>query len=109
MPNLLRRFLEMYLGFNYPSEKNFRKNLKRLIADENKMRFVYKIINELSHSQNFERAFKMYETDEIKQAVQIIFESFEESEITKRHLDELVKSTGIIDTCVIEENTVEVS
>ena len=68
------------------------------------MNFVHRIINELSHSQNFERAFKMYETDEIKQAVQIIFESFEESEITKRHLDELVKSTGIIDTCVTEEN-----
>lgn len=48
----------------------------------------------------------MYETDEIKQAVKIIFESFEESEITKKHLDELVKSTGIIDTCVTEENKV---
>ena len=96
MPNLLRRFLDTYLGFHYPSGNNLRENLGHLIIDPNEKKFVHKVINELSHSENIERSFKFYTTDEIKQAVGIIFKAFEESSVAKTHLKELKKSIGFI-------------
>ena len=95
MPNLLRRFLETYLGFNYPANAHLGGKLGNLIINSDEKEFVYKIINELSHSENIERAFKMYTTDEIRHAIKIVFDSFNKTSSGKEYLDELKKSVGI--------------
>ncbi len=91
MPNLLRRFLETYLGFAFPSCKSrLRDGLNKLIVDDKKRKFVHKIADEFSHSENIERALKLYTTGEIKDAIQITFDAFDQD-----YLEELRKSVGI--------------
>jgi wobble nucleotide-excising tRNase len=95
MPNLLRRFLETYLGFNYPADTVFKNRLKNLIKNEEERKLVHKISDELSHSENTERVFKLYNTDEIKQAIELTFKAFECDETKKNYLSDLKKSIGL--------------
>lgn len=49
-PNLLRRLLEMYLGFRRPSHKSFQAKLDILFDDEAERAAVAKYVNDGSHS-----------------------------------------------------------
>lgn len=96
LPNILRRFLEIYLGFTFPSSKQILKNsLGKLIVSEEDRKFVQKIANELSHSENTERALRLYTAEEIKRAIQITFAAFEQNVERKRYIEELKESVGI--------------
>ena len=90
MPNLLRRFLEIYLEFTFPSGKGLYSKLPHLIHNDEKRKLVHKIINELSHNDNTERSLKLYTTGEIKQAVEITFEAIQNTR--PDYFNELVQS-----------------
>src|SRR5690606_11794891 len=49
-PNLLRRFLEMYLGFRRPTSKPFQDKLDILFDDEVERSAVARYVDEGSHS-----------------------------------------------------------
>lgn len=51
-PNLLRRFLEMYLGFRVPSAGSYQDKLHHLLDDEDARKAVAKFADEGSHSQS---------------------------------------------------------
>jgi len=95
LPNLLRRFLETYLGFNYPASTGLKNRLENLIENEEERKLVHKISDELSHNENTERVFKLYNTDEIKQAIELTFKAFERDETKKNYLLDLKKSVGL--------------
>lgn len=50
-PNLLRKFLEAYLGFRQPSGGNWKGKLDLLIEEEVKRKELYKFSNDASHLQ----------------------------------------------------------
>jgi wobble nucleotide-excising tRNase len=51
-PNLLRRFLEMYLGFRKPSAASYETKLDLLIGDEVARKALARFVGEGSHSQS---------------------------------------------------------
>jgi wobble nucleotide-excising tRNase len=92
-PNLLRRFLETFTSFAFPSDNNLFLRLKKLIVQPEDHRFVFKIINELSHNENTERSLKLYTTEEIKEAIKKTFIAFENNQ--SAYFIELKSSAGI--------------
>jgi wobble nucleotide-excising tRNase len=92
-PNLLRRFLETYTGFAFPSDNSLFNRLKKLLVEPEDHRFVYKIINELSHNENTERTVKLYTVYEIKDALNRTFAAFEKNQ--NCYFQELKSSVGI--------------
>ena len=94
MPNLLRRFLEGYLSFRYPSKKKFNEKLKEIISDPDDLIFVHKIVDEISHNENTARSLKLYKTDEIKRATEIVFDNIEAKD--PGYLSELKNSVGLL-------------
>jgi wobble nucleotide-excising tRNase len=95
MPNMLRRFLETYIGFSVPSTKSWSKNLGELIKIDEDLKFVNRLTNEMSHNEDIERTLKLYNTAEIKKAINITFSSFEHDSAKKDYLDSLKTSVGI--------------
>lgn len=95
MPNMLRRFLETYIGFSVPSTQPWGNNLKFLISREEDMKFVYRLTNEMSHNEDIERALKLYNTEEIRKAINITFEAFTSDTTKAGYLDALRSSVGI--------------
>lgn len=70
LPNILRRFLEAFIGFKYST--GLKKGLQNLIKNENDLIKVYKFINEYSHQHNFNRSIKFYDSDECHIIVDIV-------------------------------------
>ena len=54
-PNLLRRFLEMYLGFRRPAGGSYESKLYLLIDDESERKSIVRFADEGSHSQSTNR------------------------------------------------------
>ncbi len=54
-PNLLRRFLEMYLGFRKPAGGGYESKLNLLIDDEAERKSIARFTDEGSHSQSTNR------------------------------------------------------
>ena len=94
MPNLLRRFLEGYLSFRYPSKKKFNEKLMEIIGDSDELIFVHKIVDEISHNENIARALKLYKTDEIRRATEIVLDNIEAKD--PGYLSELKTSVGLL-------------
>jgi len=56
VPNMLRRFLEMYLGFQRPHITAWKDKIDIIVDDTAKQIELYKFTNELSHAHSLERA-----------------------------------------------------
>ncbi|MHB2149378.1 AAA family ATPase [Calditrichota bacterium LG25] len=97
IPNLLRRFLETYITFNYPSGRGFKGDLDKIIKNDEDRKFVHKIADELSHNENIARVLKLYSPEEIKRAIEITLNAFETDPVKKEYLTELKLSVGIFD------------
>ncbi len=79
MPNLLRRFLDVYMRFNYPNTVQHSLKLDPLIIDNSERKFVHKIINELSHNEVAERTIKIPEPQETRKAIEITLRALEDT------------------------------
>ena len=73
-PNLLRRFLEAYLGFRKPCTAAWHEKLDMLLDSAEECREVHKLLDDASHLQNMNRALQQPAFVESAQAcVQSIF------------------------------------
>jgi len=57
-PNLLRKFLESYLGFRKPDVPAWHKKLDLLFDSQEKARAVHKLADDASHLQRLERSMQ---------------------------------------------------
>lgn len=67
--NNIRKFLEAYLFYKYPSDKlSFDERVKKFFNDDVSYNLVRRVVNEYSHLEDrFERGLKPVDVDEIKQ------------------------------------------
>ena len=75
--NNMRKFLEAYLFYKYPSDKlSFDERVKKFFNDDVSYNLVRRVINEYSHLEDrFERGLKPVDVDEIKQIAQKVLDT----------------------------------
>jgi wobble nucleotide-excising tRNase len=75
--NNMRKFLEAYLFYKYPSDKlSFDERIKKFFNDDISYNLVRRVVNEYSHLEDrFERGLKPVDVDEIKQIAQKVLET----------------------------------
>lgn len=93
MPNLLRRFLDVYMRFNYPETVHGRLTLSPLIEESSEEKLVHKIIDELSHNEVVERTMKIPEPQETRKAINITFQAIKKTR--PDYFKELVGATQV--------------
>ena len=74
LPNMIRRFLEAFIGFKYSAGLN---ELHELIDNESDCIKVNRFVQEFSHQQNFERSLKYPDTNECRSVVDIVLKAVE--------------------------------
>ena len=79
IPNNMRKFLEYYLFYRYPDNKEPLKNLEK-IFDIEESRSINRIINENSHLTFIDRGWKPFEIPEIQAVAKIILEKIKEKD-----------------------------
>jgi wobble nucleotide-excising tRNase len=80
--NNMRKFLEAYLFYKYPSNKlAFSGKMKKFFKDDVSYNLVYRFANEYSHlGESFERGLKPIDVDEIQQVAKIIMNKIQEKD-----------------------------
>lgn len=89
LPNIIRRFLEIYLFYRYPNTDSFYTRILKFVSSETEAILIYRIINEYSHSRMLERGKKPIEIYELKKCLNIIFERMEYLDTSQ--YEELIK------------------
>lgn len=79
IPNNMRKFLEYYLFYRYPDNKEPLKNLEK-IFDTIESRSINRIINENSHLTFIDKGWKPFEIPEIQNVAKIILEKIKEKD-----------------------------
>lgn len=79
MPNNMRKFLEYYLFYRYPDNKEPLKNLGKIFNIEESSS-INRIINENSHLTFVDRGWKPFEIPEIQTVARIILEKIKEKD-----------------------------
>ena len=77
LPNNLRKFLECYLFFKYPNNEKPLTNLDKLF-DGNIPSLINRIINENSHLEHLDRAWKPMDINEIEECAREVIKKIEE-------------------------------
>ena len=90
LPNLVRRYLEAYVGFRTLGRLS--GNLSILIKDETQQERVYKLINAYSHNSSNPRLLHFPDFSECKDVVDIVLKAVEDKD--KEHYDALVEACG---------------
>ena len=92
IPNILRRFLELYVFMKYPDGKKYNKKVEKLFlyADENKKLTTLKIADEYSHEENPEHATRFPDINEISIAVNFTLETLKNQD--SDHFQALLES-----------------
>lgn len=95
LPNILRRFFEMYLFMKYPDGKTFNDKANRFFGDDdnNEKTLTMKIMNEYSHEQNPEHSLRFPDIQELITSVEFVLESLESKD--KEHYDALCNSCNM--------------
>jgi len=92
LPNILRRFFEMYLFMRYPNGKKFKDKIKIFfgnnIGDEKII--ALKIMDEYSHEENPEHSLRFPDITELEKSVKFILNEI--SERDQVHFDALLDS-----------------
>lgn len=93
VPNVARRFLEAYLNFRKPSIQNLFNKMDLLFQNNADKYLVYKVTNEYSHNEQLnERTFRLPDTEECIQVVNLIFEALREKD--KVHFEALMENVN---------------
>jgi len=92
LPNILRRFFEMYLFMRYPDGKKFKEKAEKFFRNNtsNEKVMALKIMDEYSHEQNPEHSLRFPDITELEKSVKFILSEIEKSD--KEHFDALVDS-----------------
>jgi hypothetical protein len=90
LPNLVRRYLEAYIGFR--ALGGLSENLSILIEDKAQQERVNKLINAYSHNSSNHRLLHFLDFSECKDVVGIVLRAVEVKD--KDHYDALVESSS---------------
>lgn len=90
LPNILRRFLEAFLGFKIPKHQGLYKKLDCLISDPIVRERVWKFINQYSHNTSLPRSLNFPDLKECTDIVEIVINAIENMD--KQHYDALIES-----------------
>jgi len=98
--NNLRKFLESYLFFKYPSQEKNHIKIDRFFGGDVAVKpLVERITNELSHLEEaFDRSMQPIDYDEISQLALFVLEKIKESDI--KQYESLLDSVDITDPLV---------
>lgn len=92
LPNNLRKFLECYLFFKYPNNKDPLNNLNKFF-DENDASFINRVINEHSHLTHLDRGRTVMDNfNEIERCAKLVLDRIEEKD--KEQFKALVESVS---------------
>lgn len=92
LPNNLRKFLECYLFFKYPNNKDPLNNLNKFF-DENDASFINRVINEHSHLTHLDRGRTVMDNfNEIERCAKLVLDGIEEKD--KEQFKALVESVS---------------
>ncbi len=82
IPNILRRFMELYLFMKYPDGKKFKDKVEKFFqnTEENLKITTLKIADEYSHEENPEHAIKFPDINELPLAVDFILKTLKEKD-----------------------------
>jgi wobble nucleotide-excising tRNase len=84
LPNILRRFLEAFLGFKYSSGL---KGLSKIIENKSDCLRVEKLLHNYSHQNNLNRSISFCDPAECRTVIDIILRAIEKND--KEHFDTL--------------------
>lgn len=73
LPNIIRRFLEAFIGFKFAT--GLKKGLKLIIIDDSECIKANKFINNLSHQTGLSRSLVFCDINECKRIVDIVLEA----------------------------------
>jgi wobble nucleotide-excising tRNase len=92
LPNIIRRFFEMYLFMKYPDGEKFKNKANKFFGDDdnNEKNMTLKIMDEYSHEQNPEHSLRFPDIQELSTTVEFVLKSLENKD--KEHYDSLCKS-----------------
>jgi wobble nucleotide-excising tRNase len=90
LPNILRRYLEAFLGFKIPRSQGLYKKLDCLITDPVLRKQVWKFINQYSHNSSLSRSLSFPDLQECTEIIKTIIIAVEK--IDKQHFDILVEA-----------------
>ncbi|HOV33453.1 MAG TPA: AAA family ATPase [Candidatus Hydrogenedens sp.] len=81
MPNIARRFLELYLYMKYPNGQEFKVKCKKFLENRDMEKItILKILNEYSHEENIEHATRFPDIYEVENCVNYILSIIEEKD-----------------------------
>lgn len=94
IPNILRRFFEMYLFIRYPDGKKYKDKADKYFNnhDSEEKSVALKIMDEYSHEENVDHATKFPDIQELEKAVNFILNEINKND--KPHYDALCESIG---------------
>lgn len=75
MPNIVRRFLEIYLSFKYLSTANIDENIGLLVRDPIECEKVRKFVHYYSHALSSTRHMQICDASECSSVIEIVFQS----------------------------------
>jgi len=93
LPNILRRFFEMYLFIKYPDGRKFKEKANKFFegsSEIDKKTLALKIMDEYSHEENPEHSMRFPDIQELTTAVEFVLKSLNTKD--KEHYDALCES-----------------
>jgi len=92
LPNILRRFFEMYLFSRYPDGKKFKEKANKFFENNisNEGVMALKIMDEYSHEENPEHSLRFPDITELEKSVKFVLNKISNKD--KEHFDALVDS-----------------
>lgn len=94
IPNILRRFFEMYLFIRYPDGKKYKDKVDKYFSnnDSEEKSIALKIMDEYSHEENVDHATKFPDIQELETAVNFILNEINNKD--NSHYEALSESIG---------------
>jgi len=92
LPNILRRFFEMYLFMRYPNGKKFKEKVNKFFGNNtsNEKVMALKIMDEYSHEENPEHSQRFPDIQELIKAINFVLDILKQKD--KEHFDALEES-----------------
>jgi len=93
LPNILRRFFELYLFMKYPDGNKFKEKADKFFgcsSETDKKTMTLKIMDEYSHEQNPEHSVRFPDIQELTIAIEFVLKYLQDKD--KEHYDALCQS-----------------
>lgn len=90
MPNIIRRYLEAFLGFKVPKHQGLDKKLDYLIDDKVMKERILKFIHHYSHNNSLPRSLNFPDLKECCDVVEVVIEAVKQKDMA--HFEALIES-----------------